>query len=241
MTPLSPHKTALITGASRGLGAALANSLAARGMNLVLVARNANELIGVAQAIEKTYGLGATTIACDLGDPSSLQSLCERLQTSGDGIDVLVNNAGVGTYKPLADWSTEEIRQCSDVNIVAPMLLAKAVLPGMISRRSGYVINIASDLSRRPLANMAPYVASKHALLGFSHSLLREVKMYGVKVTAVLPGIIDTAFNGATEGSKEETWALRPAHLAERIADLLDLPQHVVIDEFTIHPMQQDF
>jgi short-subunit dehydrogenase len=103
------------------------------------------------------------------------------------------------------------------------------------------IVNIASDLARRPLANMAPYVAAKHGLLGFSASLLREVKSHGVKVSTVLPGIIDSAFNGAVQGSKDEAWALSCDMLASRIADLLELPGSVVIDELVIHPLHQDF
>jgi short-subunit dehydrogenase len=103
------------------------------------------------------------------------------------------------------------------------------------------IINIASDLARRPLANMAPYVATKFGLLGFSGSLLREARAHGVKVSAVLPGIIDTAFNGAQEGSKQEAWALRAKVLACQVVDLFELPENVVIDELTIHPLHQDF
>ena len=122
------------------------------------------------------------------------------------------------------------------------MLLSHALLPGMIARRRGAIVNVASDLARRYLANMAPYVATKFGLLGFSGSLLREVKQHGIKVMAVLPGIVDTGFGGGAEGSRDESWALRPAALAAQIAGLLELPDNVVIDEVTIHPLhQQDY
>ncbi|MGL4231366.1 MAG: SDR family NAD(P)-dependent oxidoreductase [Casimicrobium sp.] len=236
---MARYKKALITGASRGLGAALARELAMRRYALVLLARNLAELESLKTAIGDAASVEINV--CDLSSPASLSALCESLAADARDIDVLINNAGIGTYKPLADWSAQEIVDCTTVNVTAPMLLSRALLPSMTARKCGYIINVASDLSRRPLANMAPYVASKHAVLGFSLSLLREVKQHNIKVSAVLPGIIDTAFNGAVEGSKEETWALRPAELAVQIANLLDLPENMVIDELTVHPLHQDF
>ena len=88
---------------------------------------------------------------------------------------------------------------------------------------------------------MGPYVAAKHGVVGFAGSLLREVKGRGVKVTAVLPGVVDTYFNGGSEGSRDETWALRPSAVADAVVWALSQPPHVVVDEVTVHPMQQDF
>jgi short-subunit dehydrogenase len=235
------YKNALITGASRGLGAALARELAQRGYDLVLCARNASELNALARQIKALHAVRVEVAVVDLANLAELQSFCDRLNANANAIDVLINNAGIGSYKPLNEWSRNEIIDCTTVNITAPMLLSQALLPSMIAAKRGMIVNVASDLSRRYLANMAPYVASKHALLGFSGSLLREVKQHGIKVCSILPGIIDTAFNGATEGSKEETWALRPEALAVRIAELLELPEHVIVDEMVIHPLQQDF
>jgi len=235
------YDTALVTGASRGLGAALAEVLLQRGLRVLLAARSSGDLQALAAALNARHEGRAEWLSIDLSQPAGLPAFAAEATARLGQVDVLVNNAGIGSYKPLAEWSAQEVAECVNVNLLAPMLLSQALLPGWVARRRGMVIHVASDLARRPLANMAPYVASKFGLLGFSGSLLREVKAHGVKVTSVLPGIIDTAFNGAVPGSKEETWALRPAELAERIADLLNLPEHVVIDELTIHPMQQDF
>ncbi len=243
---MSPHsdrryKKALITGASRGLGASLAKDLATRGYDLMLCARSEPELDALAKSIRRVSSISVEIEIVDLANVSELQVFCESLKTTSHDIDVLINNAGIGSYKPLVEWSRQQIIDCTTVNVTAPMLLSQAVLPSMVATKRGMIINIASDLSRRYLANMAPYVASKHALLGFSGSLLREVKQHGIKVCSVLPGIIDTAFNGAAEGSKEETWALRAEVLAARVAELLELPEHVIIDEMVIHPLQQEF
>lgn len=231
----------LVTGASRGLGAAIGRALLARGHRVVLTARSADQLAAAADALQAEHGKRVQWLAADLADPVAAQSLIGEVEQRFGAVDALVNNAGIGTWKPLVEWSADEIILCTQLNLLAPMLLARAALPGMLSRRCGYIVNIASDLARRPLAKMAPYVASKHGLLGFSASLLREVKGGGVKVSAVLPGIIDTAFNGAQEGSKDDTWALRPDALAAQIVALFALPENVVIDELTIHPLHQEF
>ena len=231
----------LVTGASRGLGAALARELLARGHGVVLSARSADGLARATDALRAEHGGRVAWIAADLTDPAAAESLIAQVHSRFGAVDALVNNAGSGAFKALAEWTSREVCDCVHLNLLAPMLLARAALPAMIARRRGLIVNVASDLARRPLAQMAPYVATKFGLLGFSGSLLREAKAHGIKVTSVLPGIIDTAFNGAREGSKDETWALRADALACQIAALFELPEHVVVDELTIHPMQQDF
>jgi short-subunit dehydrogenase len=236
------YQTAIITGASRGLGKALAGVFAARGLNVMLAARAEDELREVSETLARAQGAGRVAYAVtDLREADSIRALFEATLNKFGPADVLVNNAGIGRYKPFMEWSEEEIIDTANVNLTALMLCTRAALGGMIEARRGLIINIASDLSRRFLPQMAPYVAAKFGVLGFAGSLLREVKQYGVKVCTVMPGIIDTNFNDSQEGTREETWALPPLVLAERIAELLDQPEHLVVDEMVIHPMQQDF
>lgn len=235
------YENVLVTGASRGLGAALSRELLARGHRIVLTARNAAELARAAESLRAQHGERVGWIAADLSDPAAAQALVAQVEHRYGALDALINNAGSGAWKPLVDWTPQEVIACVNLNLIAPMLLSQAVLPGMVARQRGMIVNIASDLARRPLANMAPYVATKFGLLGFSSSLLREARAHGIKVSAVLPGIIDTAFNGAQEGSKDERWALRSAALAGQVVALLELPENVVVDELTIHPVHQDY
>ena len=235
------YENVLVTGASRGLGAALSRELLGRGHRIVLTARNAAELAQAAESLRAQHGERVGWIAADLSDPAAAQALVAQAEHRYGALDALINNAGIGAWKPLVDWTPQEVIACVNLNLIAPMLLSQAVLPGMVARRRGIIVNIASDLARRPLANMAPYVATKFGLLGFSGSLLREARAHGIKVSAVLPGIIDTAFNGAQEGSKDERWALRSAALAGQVVALLELPENVVVDELTIHPVHQDY
>ena len=227
----------LITGASRGLGAALARVAVRLGHRVFLGARDAGGLAALAADL----GPAAAWHACDLRDGTQVEALAEAARQAFGGIDVLINNAGIGPYRPFLDNTAQDLGDLLALNLAAPMRLALALLPGMLARGHGHLIQIASDLARRPLANMAPYVASKHALLGFGASLHREVRERGVRVTTVMPGIIDSSFNGAAEGSKQASWAMPTEPLAEQVLALLALPPTMVIDELVVHPVHGDY
>ena len=223
------YRTAIVTGASRGLGLAVGRAFAARGLDVMLASRT-----------EPPGDLPWTRL--DVASPESVAALFAAARERFGPVDVLVNNAGVGHGKQFEDFTVDELRETLDVNLLGPMLCALAALPDMLEAGRGLIVNVGSDLSRRFLAGMTPYTASKFGLLGFSGSLLREVKDRGVKVTAVLPGIIDTGFGGfAPEGSRGERYGMPAEQLAEQIAWLLDQPEHVVVDELTMHPLTQTF
>ena len=233
----------LLTGASRGLGAALARALAAQGHVLTLVARDEARLNEVAA---QCRALGAAAVkaavhvaALDLSQPQGLLARVEALDAQAGGFDVVINNAGSGHYRSFLAEDEASLRLQTDLHLTAPMLIARAVLPGMLARQRGYFIQVASDIARRPLAQMSPYVAAKHGLLGFSGSLLREFKDQGIRVTTVLPGMIDSDFNGGKTGEKGPRWALQVDELAQEIARLLTLPDHWVIDEWQAHAIGQ--
>jgi 3-oxoacyl-[acyl-carrier protein] reductase len=222
------YRAAIVTGASRGLGLAIARSFLARGLGVVLTSRS------------RPPELAEHWIEADVADAASVSALFAEAKERVGSIDVLVNNAGIGTAEPFAEIAEETIRRTIDVNLLGPMLCTRAALPDMLAGGRGLIVNIGSDLSRRFNPNMAVYTATKFGLLGFSGSLLREVKDAGVKVTAVLPGVIDTAFGGfAEEGSRGLEDGLPAAELAEMIAALLDQPDNVVVDEITVHPTGQ--
>lgn len=232
----------MITGASQGLGRAIARAVAARGHCVVLAARGADALAACAAEIGASAGSARVAwLAVDLRQTHTIADFARAAQAAFDGLDVLINNAGIGRYRPFLDNSTQDLAELLALNLEAPMRLTHALLPGMLARGSGDIINIASDLARRPLAQMAPYVASKHGLLGFGASLQRELRGRGVRVTTVMPGIIDSSFNGTVEGSRDPRWALPTADLARQIAALLELPRTMVMDELTVHPAEGDY
>lgn len=229
--------TWIVTGASRGLGRELALQLAARGDEVIAIARESEAL----QQLGLTQHGRIAPLAFDLAQPIHVGALC-RLLREVDELGGVINNAGIGSYKPFLEHDEEELRRLLQVNLLAPMQICHAVLPRLLAQGRGHIVNIGSDLGRRPLANMAPYVASKHGLAGFSHSLLREVKAHGVRVSLVQPGLIDTGFDGGQEGSGDGIGRLDPAALARLVLQLIDAPPGVVIDELTVHPLgQADF
>jgi short-subunit dehydrogenase len=227
--------TWIVTGASRGLGRQLALQLAARGHEVLACARDSDALRALAVSNER---IRPTVLDLSRGDAiaATMVSALDRI----DDLAGLINNAGIGHYKPFVDHTGQELLDILQVNLLATMQLCHAVLPRLLAQGRGHIVNIGSDLGRRPLANMAPYVASKHGLAGFSHSLLREVKDRGVRVSLVQPGLIDTGFNGGIEGSRADpASALDPGELARAILGVIDAPAHLVIDELTVHPVGQ--
>ena len=234
------NQVAIVTGASRGLGRHVALQLAHKGVRVAVCARTAAEVERVAAEIRDAGG-DAIAVVIDVARWDSVEQGVAVVRERLGAINILVNNAGVGWYKPFDEWSVAEIDLAIDVNLKGTMYMSKAVLPEMQNAGYGQIVNVASDLGRRVLPGMAVYVASKFGVLGFSGSLLREVKSKGVKVMTVTPGIIDTFFGGGTEGTKDERWSLRPDFVAKTIVDMLELPRHWVVDEIAIHAMGQEF
>jgi short-subunit dehydrogenase len=229
--------TWIVTGASRGLGRELAVQLAARGERVLAVARDADALHALA-ATQPTL----RPVRLDLADSDAIAPAFATALRGVADLAGVINNAGIGWYKPFLEHDEDELRRLLQVNLLAPMQVCRAVLPQLLARGEGHIINIGSDLGRRPLANMAPYVASKHGLAGFSHSLLREVKDRGVRVSLVQPGLIDTGFGGGREGSGDGVGSLAVAALARLVLQLIDAPPGLVVDELTVHPLgQADF
>ena len=227
--------TWIITGASRGLGRQLALQLAARGDDIVACARESIDLRALVAANERIRPL-----PLDLSRSETIKPTIATAFANIEDLAGLINNAGIGSYKPFLEHDEQELIDIVQVNLIATMQLCHAVLPRLIAQRSGHIVNIGSDLGRRPLANMAAYVASKHGLAGFSHSLLREVKDHGVRVSLIQPGIIDTGFGGGVEGSRvDPASALDASELADAVLGVIDAPTHVVIDELTVHPLGQ--
>jgi short-subunit dehydrogenase len=230
--------TWLITGASRGLGGHLTRQLAERGNRVIACARDHVRL--AALAAESAPGL-VQPLELDLSDGSQIRPRITAALEGVGGLDGVINNAGFGSYKPFLEHTESELLGIIQVNLTAAMQVCHAVLPRLIAQGYGHIVNVGSDLGRRPLANMAAYVASKHGLTGFSHSLLREVKGAGIKVSLINPGIIDTGFGGGTEGTRDPAGSLHPADLARLILQVIEQPGSTLVDELSVHPLGQDF
>lgn len=182
---------ALITGASSGIGEAFANALAARGCDLVLVARRQDRLDTLADRLEAEHGISCTRIAFDLSVARPGSRLRELVE--GD-IDLLINNAGFATQGPFIEGDADDFARLLAVNIGAVVDLCHAFLPEMARRRSGAIINVSSTTAFQPVPTLAVYAASKSFVLSFSQSLWYEAKQHGVKVFSLAPGPTHTEF-----------------------------------------------
>lgn len=176
-------RTALITGGGSGLGAAIATALHAAGSEVIVVGRDRPRLASVVERL----GDRARALVCDVADPTSITRLGEEL--AGTEVSILVNNAGIaGPVAALTDITVEQWDEVFDVNVRGTFLMCKALLPGMVERGAGDVINIASVSGKRPLAYRTPYTASKMAILGLTSTLAFEVGPAGVSVNTLSPG-----------------------------------------------------
>jgi NAD(P)-dependent dehydrogenase (short-subunit alcohol dehydrogenase family) len=196
---VTERRTALVTGAGRGIGSAIVLALAAAGIRVVAAARSRDELDAVVAAVEAEGG-EAAAIECDLADRSQSAELADRAAAAFGPIDVLVNNAGIGSSadpRPLAEFRDAFWDETLEVNLTAPYLLSKAVLPHMREQRWGRIITIASINGRVPSPHSGAYVASKHGVIGLMRTLALEVAGDGITVNCVNPGPVRTRVNDA--------------------------------------------
>ncbi|MEA2565364.1 MAG: uncharacterized protein QOD49_541, partial [Actinomycetota bacterium] len=186
---------ALVTGASGGIGEELARILARHGYDLVLVARSADKLAALAERLELDHGIQVRAIAKDLARPDAAAEIHEWLAAEGLTVDVLVNNAGMGLLGKFAEIGIEGDVEMLRLNVEAPTLLTRLLLPSMLERGSGRILNLASTAGFQPGPLMAVYYATKAYVLSFSEALANEVAGTGVTVTALCPGPTETGFS----------------------------------------------
>ncbi|WP_405387960.1 SDR family oxidoreductase [Streptomyces sp. NBC_01102] len=188
------HSAALVTGASSGLGAEFAAQLAARGHDLVLVARSEDRLTALAERLTSEHGIRAHVLVQDLAEPDAARRIADRLTARGLGVDLLVNNAGFGTCGRFEDIDPGRDHDQLMVNVVALVDLTHALLPGMLERGTGAVVNVASTAAFQPSPYFAVYSAAKGFVLNFGLALRQEYRGRGIRVLTLCPGPVDTPF-----------------------------------------------
>ena len=215
-------RTALVTGASRGIGRAIAERLAREEYEVVCAARNEMELDEVVAAIVAEGGR-ARALVLDVSDPQAVAA-----SLIGANVDVLVNNAGIGILKPFMELSAADWQRTLDVNVNALYHVTRAVLPAMIERRSGHVCTIGSIAGRGAFVGGSCYAASKAFVTSWSESLMLEVREHGVKVSVVMPGSVTTHFNEHVP-SDDDAWKLSAADVADTVAYVVSTPPNVLV------------
>ncbi|UOQ52658.1 3-ketoacyl-ACP reductase [Hymenobacter cellulosivorans] len=224
-------KIALVTGAGKGIGRAVALALAQEGVQVALLARSAEQLRAVAQEIEAQGGR-AVVVAADVADRAAVEAAVAQVLEQLGTIDILINNAGIGTFAKLVDMEPAEWEKIIQVNLLGTYYTTRAVLPQMIARETGDIINIASTAGQRGAATTSAYSASKFAILGLTESLMQEVRKQNIRVSALTPSTVATELaisNKLTDGNPDKV--MQPEDLAEFIVSQLKLNRRIFIKE----------
>ncbi|MDN9012592.1 3-ketoacyl-ACP reductase [Brevibacillus laterosporus] len=223
-------KKALITGAGKGIGRAIAVALAKEGTHLGLVARTESDLQGLAAELAKTYGVTVSIATADISKRSDAEAAYAKIKAELGSIDILINNAGTATFGTVADMDPAEWERIVSVNLFGTYYMTHAALPDMIAQNSGNIINVASTAGERGFATGSAYCASKFAVMGFTESLLQEVRKHNIRVTALTPSTVNTelAVNAGLKIGSEDHM-MQPEDVAELALATLRLPERVFI------------
>lgn len=222
-------KTALITGAGRGIGRATAIAFAKEGINIGLVGRTAANLEAVAKELSE-YGVNVTMATADVSDNESVIAAVEHVKAELGPIDILINNAGIGKFGKFLELSPEEFKNIIDVNLMGVYYVTRAVLPEMIERQAGDIINISSTAGQKGAPVTSAYSASKFGVLGLTESLMLEVRKHNIRVSALTPSTVatDLAFaENLTDGNPDKV--MQPEDLAEVMVMQLKLHPRILV------------
>src|SRR5882672_10471772 len=214
----------IVTGGSRGLGLAMARTLAAAGYRIIALARGSTEELMAASRAAADSGRGAIEFrACDLSDLDRIAPTVKALRADFGPLYALVNNAGLGTSGILSNMRDQNIQRLIQLNTVSPILLSKYVVRSMMTQREGRIVNIASIVASTGYSGLSVYSATKASLIGFTRSLAREVGRLGVTVNAVAPGFLDTEMTQGMNGERRAQVARRSAlHRLPEVDDVAD-------------------
>jgi len=228
------NQVAVVTGAGRGIGRAIAVELGRLGARVVLAARSRAELEKTAASI----GAKATLVPTDVCKRNEVQRLVEQATILGP-VDILVNAAGLGIFGPVVDFKDQDFEILIQTNLRGIFFASRFVLPSMIERKRGHIINIASIAGKVGSANRAVYCASKFGVVGFTESLAEEVRQYGIRASVICPGSTDTRFSPSEISGKSRERMLRPEDVAHAVAMLVTQEPNSFISEIIMRPTQK--
>lgn len=224
-------KVALVTGAGKGIGKAIAIALAHEGVHVGLLARSENQLTEVAAELQK-LGVKTSIAAADVADEAAVNAAVAHITGELGAVDILINNAGIGTFAKFLDMPPADWEHIIRVNLLGVYYVTRAALPAMIARQSGDIINISSTSGLRAAAGSSAYSASKFAVMGLSEALMQEVRKHNIRVSALTPSTVATELaisNNLTDGNPDKV--MQPEDIAEFIIAQLKLNRRIFIKE----------
>lgn len=226
-------QVALVTGAGRGIGRAIARALGTAGAHVVAAARSKVEIEAVAREIDAAGGQ-ATALPLDVAQEEQVSAAFAQVMEKLGRLDVLVNNAGIGRFGAVVDFASADLKQVVAVNLLGTFWCCQQAMRLMIPQRRGYIINISSVVGFKGYPNQAAYTATKHAVMGLTKSLAVEAQPHGIRVSAILPGGVDTGLVGDARPDLDRSILMRPEDIAQTVIFLLSLSEKAAVDEIYI-------
>jgi len=234
MTDLT-GKVAIVTGGSKGIGRAIAEALVKEGVNVCISARSRQEIDEAVLAMRSFDKGKATGVVADVCNYSQVKALFELVEAQLGGLDILINNAGIGIFQTVEEMSVEDFRSIMETNLFGVFYCCHEAIPRMNLRGGGYIVNMSSLAGTNAHPRMAAYNASKFGLNGFSEALMQEVRHDNIKVSYIMPGSVNTEFGG-DEADESKSWQLQPSDVAEVVIGLLKDDARSLVSRVEIRP-----
>lgn len=228
------RKVALVTGASKGIGFAIARALAGAGAEVAICARHGAAVAASVDRLRADTGQSAFGAACDVREYGEVEAFVRAVDERFGGIDVLVNNAGTAIVKPIDEMTPEEWRQTIDTNLTGVFNFCHAVIPVLKRRGEGDIVNMSSRSGRNPFPGGSAYCATKFGLNGMSEAMQLDLRRHRIRVTYVMPGRVATDFAGETPAD----WQIGPDDVAKAVLDALEQPRRTVVSSIELRPSE---
>lgn len=226
-------KAAIVTGSTRGIGRAIARALAAQGAKVLVCGRSADASQAVARELAQETGAMVVGQACDVGDSGQVAALFARAEQEFGGIDIVVNNAGLGVFSPMVDLTDDDWHRVIETNLTGVFYCSREAVRGFRKRGGGYLFQIGSLAGRNPFGGGSVYNASKFGLRGFSEAMMLDHRYDNIRVTNIAPGSVDTEFS---PHSGRSSWKIAPEDIARIVVDLLAMPARTMVSYVEMRP-----
>jgi NADP-dependent 3-hydroxy acid dehydrogenase YdfG len=229
-------KRALVTGGSKGIGLAIAEALAKEGVEVAICGRQDKELRQALEQINKAAPhTRMTACVADVSKPADVSNLFTHIDRELGGLDILINNAGLGIFRPTADLTIEEWDQMLGVNLSGTFYCSRLALPRLRQAGAGFIINVSSLAGKNPFAGGSGYNASKFAVNGFSEAMMLDHRNDNIRVSYIMPGSVDTEFSGKATQEKS-SWKISPGDIADIVLHILQMPKRTLISRVEVRP-----